>query len=954
MSVTALRDVQSDIIGYLLIGTDNTARKRAEEELIKAGALQSAIFNSANFSSIATDAKGVIQIFNVGAERMLGYTAAEVVDKITPADISDPQEIILRAETLSTELSTPITPGFDALVFKASRGIEDIYELTYIRKDGSRFPAVVSVTALRDGKNNIIGYLLIGMDITPRKQIEVAKQKLDQMLQDRNAELENAKFVAEKASLAKSEFLATMSHEIRTPLNAIISFSRLLLETKLNTKQYNYASKVDTAGRILLGIINDILDFSKLEANQLELEEIPFDLHEILGNVASIANMRRGTKELEVLCHIMTNVPSILIGDPLRLGQVLTNLMVNAVKFTESGEVVLTVENISEENERVYVRFSIRDTGVGIALAHRERLFHSFSQADASTTRKFGGTGLGLAISQRLTNLMGGYIQVQSLPNDGSTFSFIIPMKKMGENAAKLDHWVELEGIRVLVVDDNATAREVLRNMLESFHMKVTLVPDGIIALEVLRESTRTSNPFKIVLLDYHMPEIDGMEMVQRIRAMPNISRNLKLIMVTAYGREEVILEAERIGLDGFLTKPFSPSLLLEAILEAMGEKNHPSSRRSRLMSGEMKFQLHALQDARILLVEDNIINQEVAQELLANVNIHVTLANNGEQALQRLQEQVFDLVLMDIQMPGMDGLETTRRIRAHPRFRDHPPIVAMTANAMSGDRKKSLAAGMQAHLVKPIDPHALFETLITWIPPNANGNGGDLVKKKEYSVTDPPSARCQGENSLPVLHGVNVLSGLARMEGNSKLYTQLLLRFRAENTGIMAELSRLLVAGEVGTARRLLHTLKGTAGNLSMDALYQTAIQTEKQWEKVEDPTEMWRLLFPLEQALALVLTSLIILPEAVDVPLPVAVPAAVDLVRVDGLVREMLKLLDHDMARVMDLGDELHAILNGTDYDTVCHRLAKCLKEFDTEQAQELLQTLQTTVTNDRFSNT
>ncbi|CAK0766241.1 hypothetical protein CCP4SC76_4510002 [Gammaproteobacteria bacterium] len=359
-----------------------------------------------------------------------------------------------------------------------------------------------------------------------------------------------------------------------------------------------------------------------------------------------------------------------------------------------------------------------------------------------------------------------------------------------------------------------------------------------------------------------------------------------------------------------------------------------------------MKSQLHAVRDARILLVEDNIINQEVAQELLAKAKVQVTLANNGEQALRRLQEQVFDLVLMDIQMPGMDGLETTRRIRAHPRFREHPPIVAMTANALSGDREKSLAAGMQDHLVKPIDPQALFETLITWIPPHVNGNGKP-VEEEGNPVTDPPSAVCQEKNTLPVLPGVNVLSGLARMGDNIKLFTQLLLRFRSENTGIMAALTRLLDVCEVDTARRLLHTLKGNAGYLSMDALYQTAIQTEKQWEKAEGPAEMGRLLFPLEQALALVLTSLMTLPEEVDV-VPVATPAAVDPNRVNGLVREMLELLDHDMARVMDLGNELRINLSGTVFDPLGFRLGECLKDFDTEQAQALLQTLQAAVTH------
>ncbi|MEI6415538.1 MAG: response regulator, partial [Pseudomonadota bacterium] len=737
-----------------------------------------------------------------------------------------------------------------------------------------------------------------------------------------------------------------MSHEIRTPLNAIISFSHLILETSLNTQQYHYVTKVDTASRILLGIINDILDFSKLEANQLEVEEIPFNLHEIIGNVAGIANLRRATKNVELLCHILPNVPLKLLGDPLRLGQVLTNLMVNAVKFTEFGEVVLKVEKIQEENERIWLRFSVRDTGIGITTAHRERLFQSFSQADASTTRKFGGTGLGLAISQRLVKLLGGEIQAKSLPGEGSTFSFTLPMRIVKAEMAYLDHGLELQGLPVLVVDDNATAREIMRNMLESFRITVAFAPDGITALDILQENARSSDtPFKITFLDYRMPGIDGLETARRIRTLPGLSQDMKLIMVTAYGQEEVILEAEQVGLDGFLAKPLSPSILLEAILVALGEKTRHPSQRRRLVSGEMKSQLHAVRGARILLVEDHIINQEVALELLSKAQVRVTLANNGEQALQRIHEQTFDLVLMDIQMPGMDGLETTRRIRGHPRFRRHPPIVAMTANALSGDREKSLAAGMQDHLVKPIDPKALFEALITWISPCADGNEqGPGEEAEEAPVAESSSAVSQGEGTLPVLPGVNVLSGLTRLEGNRPLYARLLRRFRVENTGIMAECERLLTRGEVDTARRLLHTLKGNAGNLGMDALYQTAIQTEKQWQKTEDPEGMRQLLSPLEQALALVLTSLTLLPE--EAAAPVATPVAVDPGQVDKLAREMMALLDHDMGQVMNRMDELRVLLSGTAHDPLCHRLADCLEEFDTEQARILLEMLQTTV--------
>ena len=546
VSVTALRDAQDVIIGYLLIGTDNTARQQAEEALLKAGALQRAIFNSANFSSIATDAKGVIQIFNVGAERMLGYAAAEVMNKITPADISDPQELIARAKALSIELGTPITPGFEALVFKASRGIEDIYELTYIRKDGSRFPAVVSVTALRDAQDVIIGYLLIGTDNTARKLVEAEQKKLDQRLRDQQfytrsliesnidalmatdpsgiitdvnkqmealtgctrdeligapfkdyftdperaeagiklvlsekkvtdyeltacardgkqtvvsynattfydrnrtlqgvfaaardvterkrveAELRAAKAVAESASQTKSDFLASMSHEIRTPMNAIIGIADLLAKTPLSPEQNKYVQIFRRAGDNLLHIINDILDLSKVEASQLEMERTGFSLNDLLEKVTEMVAVRAHEKGLALVCEIAPKVPTALVGDPTLLSQVLLNLLGNAIKFTESGEVALRVTPDADSTVPGALRFTVSDTGIGIPGEKLGAVFERFTQADSSTTRRYGGSGLGLTISKRLVELMGGRIWVESEVGKGSVFSFAVPLE---------------------------------------------------------------------------------------------------------------------------------------------------------------------------------------------------------------------------------------------------------------------------------------------------------------------------------------------------------------------------------------------------------------------------------------------------------------------------------------------------------------------------------------------
>ena len=555
VSVTALRDAQDAIIGYLLIGTDNTRASRRKRPA-QGGALQSAIFNSANFSSIATDAKGVIQIFNVGAERMLGYTAAEVMNKITPADISDPQEVIARAKALSVELGTPITPGFEALVFKASRGIEDIYELTYIRKDGSRFPAVVSVTALRDAQDAIIGYLLIGTDNTARKQVEAEQKKLDQRLRDQQfytrsliesnidalmttdpsgiitdvnkqmealtgctrdeligapfknyftdperaeagiklvlsekkvtdyeltarardgketvvsynattfydrdrklqgvfaaardvterkrveVELQQAKAAAESASRTKSDFLASMSHEIRTPMNAIMGIADLLAKTALTTEQDKYVQIFRRSGDNLLNLINDILDLSKVEASQLELERTGFSLNDHLEKVIEMVAPRAHAKGLALVYEIAPSVSNDLVGDPTRLRQVLLNLLGNAIKFTEAGEVSLKVEQDKDGSVPTALRFTVSDTGIGIAHEKLARVFERFTQADSSTTRRFGGSGLGLTISKRLVELMGGRIWVASEVGQGQRVCFRRAVRDLGRGQAAGD-----------------------------------------------------------------------------------------------------------------------------------------------------------------------------------------------------------------------------------------------------------------------------------------------------------------------------------------------------------------------------------------------------------------------------------------------------------------------------------------------------------------------------------
>ncbi|MBV5317322.1 MAG: PAS domain S-box protein [Desulfobulbaceae bacterium] len=918
---------------------DITMRKQAEEALLKAGALQNAIFNSANFSSIATDTKGVIQIFNVGAERMLGYTAAEVMNTITPADISDPKELITRAEALSVELGTPINPGFEALVFKASRGIEDIYELTYIRKDGSSFPAVVSVTALRDEQDAIIGYLLIGTDNTARKQIEAEQQQLgqrlrdhqfytrslfesnidalmttdpagiitdvnkqmealtdctrdeligapfknyftdpdraeasiklvlndkkitnyeltvrtrdgketvvslnattfydrdrklqgvfaaardvternmlDQVLEERTAELENAKTVAEEANLAKSDFLSNMSHEIRTPMNAIIGMSHLALKTKLTPRQRDYVKKIMGSSRHLLNIINDILDFSKIEVGKLTIEHTEFELEKVLDNVANLIAEKSAAKGLELVFDVDRNVPSNLIGDPLRLGQILINYSNNAITFTEHGEIDILIRLKEQTDKEVTIYCAVRDTGIGLSEEQIERLFQRFSQADTTTTREFGGTGLGLAISKKLAELMHGEVGVTSEPGKGSTFWFTARLGKGLGQPRPLALSADLQGKRVLVVDDNDNARQVLGELLATMSFKVDQAESGKAAIGAVKLAEMEGNPYEIVFLDWQMPGMDGNQTAKLLKARPYRPQP-HMMMVTAFGREEVIKNAEQAGIEEVLIKPINPSVLFDSVIRILGSCDD-DQRTAPDAPTETFEQLATITGSRILLVEDNKLNQEVATELLRDAGFVVDLAKNGRIALDRIGIVEYALVLMDMQMPVMDGLTATREIRTDERFHTLP-IVAMTANAMQGDRERCIAAGMNDHVAKPIEPENLWKALLRWIKP-----------LHSPTVIAPVQPQAGPEITLPTeIEGLDMAIGLNRVLGKKRLYLSMLRNFIKGQRAVVAEILNTLEDDSWDIPERLAHTLKGVCGSIGAAGLQQLAATLE------------------------------------------------------------------------------------------------------------------------------
>jgi len=524
-----------------------------------------------------------------------------------------------------------------------------------------------------------------------------------------------AKQEAEAATTAKGDFLARMSHEIRTPMNAVIGLTHLALRTDLSSKQLDYMRKIRGSSQALLGIINDILDFSKIEAGKLSLENIVFDLRDVFDNLTNIVTVKSEEKGLELLYEIDRNIPEKLKGDPLRLGQVLINLAGNAVKFTVRGEVIVSMHLTDRCDGVATILFAVRDTGIGINEDQLAELFSSFSQADATVTRRYGGTGLGLSISKQLVEMMDGTLEVESKPGKGTTFSFSLSFKEIDENTQHQDLLIptEIRGKKVLIVDDNRASRHILRSMLEDFFFEVVTAGSGYEAIKIIENHLRQEDSFDIILMDWRMPGINGIDTALRIKNDTELKQTPFILMVTAYSREEVDKKAQQAGLDGFLTKPVNASILLNTILELFGYQSMQPEEQNKISNIEQK-ELAGIQGANILLVEDNAINRQVATEFLEQLSMNVDTAANGVEGVEKACRGQYDLILMDIQMPEMDGLEATRSLRE--RGLVELPIVAMTAHAMDRDRELSREAGLNDHLTKPVNPVELEEMLVKWI----------------------------------------------------------------------------------------------------------------------------------------------------------------------------------------------------------------------------------------------
>jgi PAS domain S-box-containing protein len=798
-SVSLMKDAEAKPIGFRGIVRDVTNRKQMDAALSKSERRFRNLFEQSN-DAIIIHVAGKIRDANQRTSELLGYSK----DQLLTMEIKD-----LHAEKSQKESKERL--------INAKSGKPLQFETQFLKADGTAVHVEVSSRSIDPRKQLIQGII---RDITDRKyaerELKVAYQELEKKNQQLGEAIARANQMAKEAEMAnqaKSEFLANMSHEIRTPMNGIMGMTELALGTDLTKEQREYLKMVRTSGEALLTVINDILDFSKIESRKLELEEIDFDLRTTMEDAAEMLAMKAHGAGLELTCHIHPEVSTALVGDPVRLRQVIVNLTHNAIKFTKQGEVAINVEGETEENDSAVLRFSVSDTGIGIPPDKVEKIFEGFIQVDGSTTRRYGGTGLGLTISKQLVEMMGGRIWVESEPGKGSTFHFTA---RFGLGSAKTKDQIRLDdldlsGLKVLIVDDNATNRLVFQEMTSSWGFAPSEAADGKEALVKIREASDSGDPYRVILLDAQMPEMDGFQMAKEVKTGP-YGEGVAIIMLTSMGLKGDAARCQELGISAYLHKPIKQSELLDAIVIALGQPK---------MGTTTVITRFTIQDARkrlnVLLAEDNMVNQKLAMRILEKRGHHVVAVSNGKEAIDKYEKEQFDLVLMDVQMPEVDGFEATQRIRQIEKQKGgHIPIVAMTAHAMKGDREKCLAAGMDEYVPKPIktqELHNVIENLaLKSIAQNKSG-------EHPIDSHDPDG---------PTKDIFDLTKALQVVDGDKGLLKEITVMFLEELQENTEGIVQAIRKKDADALEKAAHSLKGSVGNLGAKRAYGAAYRLE------------------------------------------------------------------------------------------------------------------------------
>ena len=892
-------DVRDRSKGIVSIIEDITDEHEAAETLARVKGELQAILDSASAGIVMVRDRVHVRA-NRSLHQMLGYEPYHLVGLPTRVWYRDDATW----EKIGKDSQAPIARGDTFRV-----------EVELVRRDGSRFWARVNARAV-DEHDVTKGAVVVVEDISAEHA----------MIE----EMARARHIAEDAAQTKADFLANMSHEIRTPMNSIIGMAHLALKTNLTPRQRDFLTKIQNSSHHLLGIINDILDFSKIESGKLTIETVEFELDHLLGAVADLIGEKATSKGIELIIDVAEEVPPLLVGDPLRLSQILINYANNAVKFTEKGEITIRIRVVDISDMEVTLRLSVSDTGIGLTKDQQARLFKSFEQADSSTTRRYGGSGLGLAISKNLAELMGGSVGVESEPGVGSTFWVTIRLGIGEDKPWRLLPRPEMRGRRMLVVDDSNSAREVLSGMLRNMTYQTTAVASGAEAVAEVARAEAAGQPYDIVFLDWQMPGMDGVAAAREIRAVVPANPP-RIIMVTAYSRDEMMKLAAEVGVDQVLIKPVTASLLFDTTVRTLSQEANAAATLQGTASTSPE-RLGTIAGARLLVVEDNEMNQDVARELLGDAGFIVDVAENGAVAIEMLRRSPYDAVLMDLQMPVMDGLTATREIRKIPGF-EHLPIIAMTANAMANDRADCLAAGMQDHVPKPIDPDELWRALLTWIRPRPTRvtavGGSHFLGRNGQGVEEIPEG----------ISGLDTALGLKRCLGKPGLYVSLLRKFMTGQADTPKMITEALKQEDWQTAERLAHTIKGTAGNIGASvvrdraASLETAIRSRAPSSEINAGIE----------ALSSPLMSLVVdLHHALGAsPEPAGPPAIIiDPRRLEAVVSRLAELLATSDSEATDVLEENAGLLHAA-FPEHYRNLEERVQSFDFDEALAILKT-------------